>query len=202
MGCGRMTESVYYDFAERAAMSHGVSASDSVADILMQNVPGAVRIEASTLAEDKSGTDWWVRRYSDYDLAVDCKVREEDWSVKPEAVRADDLALEIWSVKENKIPGWTLRQDKRTDYVLWLWSDTGRWCLIPFPMLCAVFRENGRRWCDREHGYKRATQTSRNGGSQWTSECVFVPRVTVWDAILRKYGGGVPSPNMENSTSV
>ena len=191
LGGRRMSNSIHYDFMERVAMSHGVSASDSIADILLKNIPGAVRIEAATLDDDKHGTDWWVRRYSEYDLAVDCKVREEDWSVKPAHIRSDDLALEIWSIREQRIPGWTLRQDKRTDYVLWLWADTGRWCLVPFPMLCAVFHEHGRRWCDKDAGYKRATQTSSKGNSRWTSECVFVPRRTVWDAITDKYGGNI-----------
>ena len=187
-----MTQPAQYDFWERMVMSDGVAAAASVADILIANIPGAIAVERADEADDRSGTDWWVRRFSGHDLAVDCKVREEDWATKPGSQRADDLALEVWSVREDKIPGWTLRQDKRTDYILWLWKDTGRWCLVPFPMLCAVFREHGEAWC-ADNGYRRAVQaTRRPDGTEYHSECVFVPRPVVWQAITNRYGGNPP----------
>lgn len=167
-------------FEERLIMSQGVATSASIESVLVQNIPGAVSAHRASQADDRSGTDWWVKMPSGHLLSVDCKVRQEDWLAKK---GVDDLALEYWSVKEQNIVGWTLRTDKRTDYVLWLWKDTGRWCLIPFAMLCRVFRDNKPRWCEE---YRTAEQTT---GGRYTSACVFVPRREVWAAIYRTFGG-------------
>ena len=113
-------------------------------------------------------------------LSVDVKIRAQDWSVKDEPDRADDLALEIWSVCEKKIQGWTRDESKRTDYVLWYWSDTGRWCMIPFAMLCQAFREHWEAWSQE---FRTATQRTGN----YHSNCVFVPRRTIWNAIYNRF---------------
>ena len=194
-----------YSFSDRMTMSQGIASEDGIGTILLENIPGAVTVEKASSQDDRNGTDWWVRRFSEYDLSIDCKVREEDWAAKPIPARADDIALEIWSKREQKIKGWTLRQDKRMDYILWLWKDTGRWCLIPFPMLCAVFLKHGPEWCHKDGGYKRRVQRSAGlGGEQWTSECVFVPRDVIWSAIISTFGGspagtqpGPPRPTSE-----
>jgi hypothetical protein len=85
-------------------------------------------------------------------------------------------------------PGWTRDDRKCTDYILWLWKDTGRWCLLPFPMLCGAFIDHWKKWSAM---YKRRQQTTKAEGQQsWQSECIFVPREVVWSAILKKYAGG------------
>lgn len=190
MGCRCVMEGTQYDWDGRMLMSEGVSEAASVAEILAANIPGACEATRAEIADDKNGTDWWVRRSCGHSLSVDCKVREKDWAAKPEPQRADDLALEIWSVYETRTVGWTLRKDKRTDYILWLWKNTGRWCLVPFPMLCCVFWLHGKAWCAE---YKKGWQHTKKGDAHWWSECVFVPRSVVWGAIIDLYGG-TPQP--------
>ena len=179
-----MAAPLEYDFTDRLVMSQGTSANQDVADILVSNIPSAVSAYQAHQTNDRTGTDWWVELRTSKHLSVDCKVRAEDWASKS---AQDDLALETWSVLESEVVGWTRDRDKRTDYVLWLWTDTGRWCLVPFPMLCRAFEINWRSWKEQ---YKTARQfTPRTGGRGYHSECVFVPRREVWAEIYRIYGG-------------
>jgi len=172
-----------YSFQEQLAMSHGTASPLNVAEILLTAIPGAVAAYRAHRNNDRSGTDYWVEHIRGDHLAVDVKRRTEDWASKAEP--ADDLALETWSVMEKQKVGWTRDATKRTDYVLWLWQDTGRWCLVPFAMLCAVFQEHWRQWAAQYPTHEQFTPEF--GG--YHSQCVFVPRVVVWRAIYRRFGG-------------
>ena len=176
---------IEYGFEERLAMSSGVAAVADVRYILLAQIPGAVNVTPAATANDKQGIDWWVELSTAKHLAIDAKVRSSDWAAKrPDE---DDLALESWSVVEKNIVGWTRDPAKKCDYVLWLWQDTGRFCLIPFPMLCHVFTKNWQQWSSR---FKTAKQkTVRQYGDCYHSECVFVPRREIWAEIYRVYGG-------------
>ena len=173
-----------YDFDQQLAMSQGRSATRDVREILLTEVPGALAAHPAATENDRNGTDWWVEHASGRHLSIDCKVRDVDWRATHPA--EDDLALESWSVTEAKKVGWTRDPAKRTDYILWLWLDTGRWCLVPFPMLCTVFVEHWERWRSQ---YKTRVQESNRGNSVWHSECIFVPRREVWAAIYRRFSG-------------
>ena len=171
-----------FDFNERIEMSEGVCSSSDVDAILLNAIPGSINAWRADERDDINGTDWWVSRESGRPIGVDVKARSKDYSLKGN----DDLALELWSDIDRHVIGWTLRTDKQTDYVLWVWQDTGRWCLLPFPMLCYVFWKRGREWTGK---YKRAKQSSRRGLYSWKSECLFVPRRVVWAEIYRRYSG-------------
>ncbi len=174
-----------YSFNDQLVMSQGVAVQDDVAAILRREIPGAVAVHQADPSNDRLGTDYWVEHARGTHLAVDVKLRREDWAAKPEPERADDLALETWSVVEKHKIGWTRDNTKRMDFVLWLWQDTGRWCLLPFPVLCQVFQEKWQEWA-AEYGVQR--QYTREYGG-YHSECVFVPRMVVWDGIFNRYSG-------------
>lgn len=182
-----------FDFQEQLDFSNGYSTSGSVEAILLMNIPGAVRAYKAGSQNDRDGTDWWVEIPGRH-LSVDCKVRKEDYAAKPDPYGGDDLALETFSVVETDKIGWTRDPNKRTDYVLWLWLDTGRWCLISFPQLCAVFIENWQNWKAIHKTRKQNTTTSYGG---YHSECVFVPRREVWAAMYKHFGGNMPERNAE-----
>lgn len=177
-----MKVAIEYSFFKQLQMSNGHSASKQVADILIEHVAGAVRVQKSNERDDKNGTDWWVTMKNGDKLSIDCKVREVDYARRGQ----DDLALESWSVVETRVVGWTRNERKRTDYVLWLWKDTGRWCLIPFAMLCAVFRDKWSAWA---RAYKTSRQFTPTNGGGYHSEVTFVPRVIVWREIYNRFGG-------------
>ena len=171
-----------YDFNQQLKMSQGQVAGASVERVLLDNIPGACAVHSAHQANDRNGTDWWVEMRTGSFLSVDAKVRSVDWLPKGK----DDLALETWSVVEAKKVGWTRDPSKRTDYVLWLWQDTGRWCLIPFQMLCKVFDKNWQGW-SAEFQRNRQHTPSQSGG--YHSECVFVPRRVLWGEIYKHFGG-------------
>jgi hypothetical protein len=85
-------------------------------------------------------------------------------------------------------PGWTRDQSKRTDYVLWWWKDTGRFCLVDFHALCAVFSQHWLVW---SWLYQIEITHSTLNGRTWESEVVFVPRVVVQDEITKWQNGHV-----------
>lgn len=176
-----------YGFGERLQMSQGISDTKDISEILMANIPGAVAIKRANERDDRNGTDFWVAHARGQPYSVDVKVRGKDYCVGLSP--CDDLALETWSVVEKQIIGWTRNPQKMTDYVLWYWRDTGRWCLVPFVMLCAVFSEQWSAWA-AEHGTSKQ-RTPTAGGGWYHSECTFVPRREVWAAIYRKYSGSV-----------
>jgi len=173
---------IEYSFADRLQFS---KAAPIVPEILLREIPGAVAVHAADKSNDRLGTDYWVEHARGTHLSVDVKLRTADYAAKPEPDRADDLALETWSVVEKQKIGWTRDASKRMDYVLWLWRDTHRWCLLPFPMLCQVFQE---KWRDWTACYGTSQQRTPQFGG-YHSECVFVPRDVVWTEIYRRYGG-------------
>lgn len=166
--CGvKMATALSYRFDEQLKMSQGISVSRSVHDILMKHIPGARRAYQADNSSDRNGTDWWVEHTSGKHISVDVKIRKMDWARRGR----DDLALETWSVVERKKVGWTRDHAKRTDYIMWLWKDTGRWCIVPFTMLCAVFSESWEKWATK---FESKQQHTPDGN--YHSECVFVPR--------------------------
>ena len=173
-----------YDFAERMAMSQGVAASADIRAILLQEIPGSLAVYPAHPTNDRRGVDWWIEMSSGTHLAVDAKVRERDWAATHPG--EDDLALETWSVMESEVPGWTRDVNKRCDYVLWLWKDTGRFCLLPFPFLCRVFSEQWEEWISQ---YRTSRQHTTWATGDYHSECVFVPRRVIWAAIYQRIGG-------------
>ncbi len=177
-----------YDFNEQLKMSQGIAINPDIEVLLMLQVPGAKQVYLATKSEDRNGTDWWVARESERRLSIDVKVRSRDWATRPLPghAAADDLALETWSVTETRKVGWPRDPTKQTDYILWFWTDTLRWCLVPFVLLSRVFQE---KWEDWSEQYKTRRQESRDNGRMWHSECVFVPRRTVWAEIYNRFGG-------------
>lgn len=173
-----------YRFDEQLQMSSGYAATADISSILLANIPGAVSVAQAATVNDRQGVDWWVELSTARHLAIDAKVRSEDWAAKHP--NEDDLALETWSVVEKEIVGWTRDPNKRCDYILWLWQDTGRFCLVPFQMLCKVFSGNWMNWKSQ---FKTRKQKTCRASGDYHSECVFVPRREVWAEIYRQFGG-------------
>lgn len=171
-----------YDFSERLLWSDGATPGADIGAVLLKEIPGAAKVCKAEESDDRMGTDYWVVLKSGNKVSVDMKRREEDYAKRG----LDDLALESWSVVEKKKIGWTLDVNKRCDYIFWFWQETGRWCLVPFRMLCGVFLEYKNDWLE---SYQVARQRTPWGDGHYHSECVFVPRVIVWRAIYQKYSG-------------
>ena len=162
-----------YGFSQQLIASNGVIQTCDVGEILTARLPGCVRVEKSDISSDRSGVDWWAVMSNGRKVGVDFKGRAKDCLT----YGSDDLALETWSAIDAKI-GWTRDAGKMCEWILWVWSDTGRFCLMPFPPLCGVFQRN---WVEWRGVYQTSTQktTATDSRPGWKSECVFVPRDVV-----------------------
>lgn len=169
--------------------SDGKAQKLDVRKILIEQIPACIDVKRANEKEDRSGTDWWaIRREPLRPLSVDLKARQTD-PTKDLAKPKDDLALETWSVipangNQGKV-GWTRDEKKSTDYILWLFDSTSRWVLIPFHMLCKIFKLKWEAW-------RMVYQTNQQDSGSWKSECVFVPRREIWAELYKHFGG---SPN-------
>lgn len=179
-----------FSFKDQLVISTGTSANPAIGAVLLDVMPGALRAMQALEVNDRQGIDWWLEMKSGERVGIDCKVREDD--PKPRFGK-DDLALETWSVVEKKIIGWTLDETKRTDYVLWLWKDTGRWCVVPFRLLVRAFKAKKDEWCRL---YKVARQSTEG---RYQSECVFVDRAEVFREIYRQSNGHSASLKIERA---
>lgn len=160
-----------FSFRDELAASLGPAADAAIRRALLDEIPGIEALRRSSKSEDLQGIDWWVRIRDGREIAIDAKVRKTDYGMV-------DVALEVWSVREKSLLGWSLDpHGKRTDRVLWVWLDSGRHWLVDYRALCAVFAENLTAWVKR---YRCVPQTT--DGSH-TSECVFVPQVVIQAAM-------------------
>jgi len=178
-----------FDFAEHLTWSQGFL-HEGIEAVLLERIPSAVKVLKANPDSDKSGVDYWVHRDVGRPLGVDVKVRSEDYKANHDK---DDLALETWSDLDRKL-GWTRDDQKQTDYILWYWTDTGRFCLLPFPALCHVFSRHWQFWA-------RIFKTARQQNDGWISECVYVPRETVLAKIAKWMDGYKPIPTTESLRS-
>lgn len=169
-----------FNFNDQLKMSHGISLSFDFRVVLLNEIPDAIDVRRANDLEDRTGTDWWVDRHNNKPLSIDLKARKID----REPQGQDDLALETWSVIEKGVIGWTRNPTKDSDYILWFWEDTRRWCLIPFPMLCRVFILLWQEWSQT---YKTVRQKTDLDGYIYHSECIFVPREVIWASIIEHY---------------
>ena len=178
-----MSEPYEYSFQDQLIFSTGVSVNSAISDILMSAIPGAQRVTKALQGDDRTGVDWWVEtRTNDRRLAVDCKIRGTD---PIPAYKKDDVALETWSVVESNVIGWSLDDKKRADYILWVWKDTGRWCIAPFLLLTKAFKSKKEEWVSQ---YRVERQWTR-GPVCYHSECVFVDRAVLWGEMQKQSQG-------------
>lgn len=174
---------IEHSFDGDLTWSKGKAASGIAQEVLLANIPGATSCVLANERDDRNGTDWWVIQANGKRLSIDVKARQTDPIIQ---FNQDDLALEIWSDIDRKVIGWTRDPRKQSDYILWLFTSTGRWVFIPFPMLCKIFRAHWQKW---ETEYKTAIQSSRSGAKHWRSQCVFVPRQRIWRELYNTFGG-------------
>ena len=167
-----------FNFRDQLVLSTGTTVNTAIGEILTDVIPGSLRAFRATQEEDRQGIDWWVETRSGERVGVDCKVRTKDlWP------KQDDLALETWSVVEKKIVGWSLDTSKRTDYIFWIWTDTGRWCIVPFLLLVRAFKAKKDAWALVFPVARQSTE------GRYHSECIFVSRRELWAEIYRQAQG-------------
>ncbi len=150
-----------FSFFEELAATQTTAAEAQIIEAIRTHFPGA-NIRRATEAEDRQGTDWWADHYR-----IDVKRRKNDCRHYGD----DDVMLEAWSVVEKHVPGWTWDTRKKTDYVLWIWADTGRSLCLPANAVRLAYLLNRADW----GVYPCKRQRTNFNGSAYHSECVFIP---------------------------
>jgi hypothetical protein len=125
----------------------------------------AVSVRADGWAQ-RGGIDRVLTLVSGKTLTVDEKVREKDWP---------DIALEYWSDRDRRIPGWVAK-DLACDFIAYAFVPSQTCHLLPFQALRRAWRLNHRKWV-REYPKVEA----QNKG--WLTVSVAVPTRVLLSAI-------------------
>lgn len=171
-----MSATRIFDFQEELRASKSLDVDRRVRDVLIR-LPGAAKVTEASKTNDKLGVDYWVELPGRH-IGVDVKVRKTDFSKRPGGVL--DLALETWSVVEARTVGWARNQDKLCDYILWIWLDSERNCLLPFLPLCHAMRCNWEQW-------RKSFKVESQPNNGYTSEMVLVPYSEIKSAMESFY---------------
>jgi len=181
MVIGEVKTVVRFAATKRASETDRVEAL--VRRVLAECFPDALGIHKAHSKNDMVGADYWIEMAHGRFIAVDCKVRAVDYATSGKP----DLALETWANLEREKPGWTRDPGKLSDFILWLWTDTQRHCLVCYPMLRAVF---SRRWQEWARRYRTARQkTQSESGAAYTSECLFISSRDLHRELFWAFGG-------------
>ncbi len=151
--------------------------------ILKKHIPNCHKIKKTSLAQDKKGVDYVVTLKGGAEILIDAKTREKGCS-RYWNYGEPELALEIYSVVEQKKLGWTLSDATGVDYILYTFDkrDSDKYFLLPFQLLRKIFWLNGKKWV-KKYGCK--TQES----DSWHSCAVFVPASKVLAEIMNAMKG-------------
>jgi hypothetical protein len=175
-----------YEWNESLAFSRGEQEQADVTMIL-RLLPGCVSVEKTDTQADKAGTDYIATLRGGRPVNIDAKLRSQGCSRYWKGGEPE-LALEKWSVmpdgtKQGKI-GWTLSESSTAEMVLFRFhpDDCPNALLLSFQNLRMAFIAKGPAWFIQYKTLVATTYDARTGNS-WRSECVFVPKSKVWDAI-------------------
>jgi hypothetical protein len=171
-----------HDWATKYQRSQdGMTAST----LLRSWLPGCINVRRSTTKDDRNGIDYWAELRGGARIGIDHKIREPGcrryWKKG-----CPDLPMELWSVfpegGRSGVIGWTLSEEKNTDYVLFTFdkSDTDQAFLLPFQLLRIAFLNHYSEWCSQ---YLQPPQKSIRGNSRWRSQAAFVPSPVVLLAV-------------------
>ena len=133
---------------------------------ILERYPGAKVIQNLANTND-SGIDYFVIM-DNKTINIDVKIRDIE-------NKYDDLALELWSVKEQGKVGWLEDTTKLTDVILWIYQD-GFTYFANFKELQKIFTIYKNEWID---DYFAPEQKTRYHGQIYTSQCIMVPIDTI-----------------------
>lgn len=129
-----------HNFATSLALSHEQEDAPWWGEVYGLAFPGhlsAVSIRNDGWAQ-RGGIDRVITLKSGKTVTVDEKVRSHDWG---------DIALERWSDRAKKVPGW-IQKDLACDFIAYAFIPTQRCYLFPFLLLRRAWNLQGREWCE------------------------------------------------------
>jgi len=145
----------------------GVDRVEGVLKRLLYPIHG---IRRASLADDLMGVDYWADRPQGTPMGVDVKCRKSD--------HGHDLLIEFESNTTSHAPGWTIKEESKTDFVLYLWPE--RETLISYPQLRAAAIEHLPDWLDR---YPEKDNVTTTDGGRYRTRWIAVPDPVVFQAL-------------------
>lgn len=136
-----------------------------VVNALEELFPGLKRVQKTSRKEDLAGADRKAVLADHQHANIDLKVRSRD----PKSWGEDDLVVELYSVYEKRIRGY---RNKNTDFLLWIYTDTGRAVLIPFQPFLDIYEKHWDEW---EHWLAEPMQWTRLRNCRYRSQFALVP---------------------------
>lgn len=120
----------------------------------------------SDVALQKAGIDHRVHLRGGGELLVDVKVREQYWP---------DVAVEVWSDKQRRRPGWVLKS-LRSHYVAYAFPSAEVAVLLPFHLLQLAYQQNKHEWAAlaKDKAANGFREVNANNGT-YTTLSVAVP---------------------------
>lgn len=122
------------------------------------NLAGMTSVRHDGWAQ-RCGIDRVLTLTSGKTLTVDEKVRFKEYG---------DIALEYWSDRDRRVPGWVAK-DLACDYIAYAFVSSQRCFLLPFPQLRRAWRTHHASWVEK---YKPPIEAD-NGN--YVTICVGVP---------------------------
>ena len=176
-----------HDFKQKLEYSLGAQQQFDME--IIKNLFGYKSIQKTDIELERKGIDYIAYTDNEVPIYIDGKTREPGAS-KYWHYGEPELALETWSSipDENKWyfgnPGWTLREDYLTHYVLYTFdkSDSDKFYFIPFQLLKNALKKKRELWTKT---YKLKYQP--NVG--YISEAIFIPASVVLKEINKQMTG-------------
>lgn len=133
--------SVIHDFYESLNRSHGASDLPIWLEIYRQAFPDMlVAVDHRQDGEhQRAGIDRSITLANSKQILIDEKIRYKAYG---------DIALEYWSDRKRRIPGWVCKP-LRADFICYAIAPTGQAYLLPVPQLQQAWARHGEEWVDR-----------------------------------------------------
>jgi hypothetical protein len=127
-----------------------------------------LQIHKAAFANDRHGADYFAEFQHGQTRLIEVKVRAQDWLPRGQEA---DLALETWADVDQHTIGWTRDKSKVSDYIIWVWLQSGRSLLLDARLLRAWFCE---QWETLRVRYGAHIIPSRRRSREWRSEAVYI----------------------------
>ncbi len=166
-----------HDFKQSLELSQGQADAPWWREVYARAFPGfhsMMSVRDDGWAQ-RGGIDRVVQLKSGKTITVDEKVRSKDWG---------DIALERWSDRAKKVPGW-VQKDLACDFIAYAFIPSQRCYLLPFLTLRKAWLLEGKRWCELAEGNLGGFSVVSAENKGYTTESIAVP-VDVLMASIRQ----------------
>lgn len=150
--------------------------------------PDALAIIPAHQKNDRLGVDFWIEFQGGKMERLDAKIRKLDYSSRGDARTA---CLELLANCETGKPGWTVDAEKKTDWVLFLYRETGKYFFYRAGELRSIVTANLPHL--RTIGKPALQRTATQAGC-YTSETLFIDHRTLGKLLYLRDRGQLTLP--------